>query len=104
MRIHEVATEKRSDARRAPYIARKNQPRTKKKEDMPFQPRFQMTYKELLSMSRMANKLRFPLKSDRNLGPRKETLCEFHKVFGHDVEHCITMGYQLAGLVKDMDS
>ena len=60
-----------------------------------------MTYKDLLSMPGMADKLRFPPKSDKNLGPRKETRWEFQKGFGHDVEHCITLGYQLEGLVKD---
>jgi len=49
----------------------------------------------------LGDKLRFPSKSDRNLGPRKEVWCEFHKAFGHDVEHCIALGYQLAGLIKD---
>jgi len=60
-----------------------------------------MTYKELLAMPGMADKLRFPLKSDRILGPRKEVWCKFHKAFGNDVEHCITLGYHLAGLIKD---
>ena len=49
----------------------------------------------------MAEKLRFPPKSNRNLGSRKEAWYEFHKGFGHDVEHCIALGYQLAGLIKD---
>ena len=49
----------------------------------------------------MADKLRFPPKSDRNLGPHKEVWCEFHKVFGHDMEHCIALGYQLGSLIKD---
>ena len=38
---------------------------------------------------------------NRNLGPRKEAWCEFHKGYDHDVEHCIALGYQLAGLIKD---
>ena len=101
LRVHKAAIEKRSDERRASYIARKNQPRTKAKEDLPFRPRFRITYKELLSIPGMADKLRFPPKSDRNLGSRNETWCEFHKGFGYDVEHCITLGYQLADLVKD---
>ena len=33
--------------------------------------------------------------------PRKDIWCEFHKGFGHDVEHCIALGYQLASLIKD---
>jgi len=60
-----------------------------------------MSYKELLAMLGMANQLRFPPKFDRNLGPHKGVWCDFHQAFGHDVEHCITLGYQLAGLVKD---
>jgi len=52
-------------------------------------------------MPGMVDKLRFPPKSDRNLGPRKEVWCEFHKAFRHDVEHYIPLGYQLAGLIKD---
>ena len=72
LRVHEAVTEKRSDARRAPYTTRKNQPRTKTRDDLPFRPKFRMTYKELLGMLEMAEKLRFPPKSDRNLGSRKE--------------------------------
>jgi len=49
----------------------------------------------------MAEKLRFPPKSDMNLGLRKKAWSEFHKGFGHDVELCIALGYQLAGLIKD---
>jgi len=60
-----------------------------------------MTYKELLSMPGMADKLRFLPKSDKKLRPWKETWCEFHKRFGNDVVHYITLSYQLASLVKD---
>jgi len=35
------------------------------------------------------------------LGPSKDSWCEFHKGCGHDVERCIALGYQLAGLVND---
>ena len=62
-----------------------------------------MTYKELLGMAGMAEKLRFPPKSDRNIGSRKEAWCEFRKGYDNDVEQCIALGYQLAGLIK-MDS
>jgi len=72
VRVHEVATEKRSDARRAPYAPKKSQPRTKAIDELPFWPKFRMTYKELLGMPGMTNKLRFPPKLDRNLGSRKE--------------------------------
>jgi len=58
-----------------------------------FRPKFRMTYKELLAMPGMADKLRFPPKYDRNLESRKEFWCKFHKAFGHNVEHCIALGY-----------
>jgi len=93
LRVHEVVTEKRSDARRAPYAPRKNQPMMKASDDLPFRPKFRMTYKELLGMPGMTEKLRFPLKSNKNLGLCKEAWCKFHKGFGHDMEHCITLGY-----------
>jgi len=101
MRVHEVVTRKRPDARRAPYAPRKNQTRSKAKDDLPFRPKFKMSYKELLAMLGMADQLRFPLKFYRNLGPHKGVWCDFHQAFGHDVENCIALGYQLAGLVKD---
>ena len=101
LRVHEAVIKKRSDARRTPFAPRKNQPRTKVRDDLPFRPKFQVTYKELLGMPGMAEKMRFPQKSDRNLGSRKEAWCEFHKGFEHNVEHCIALGYQLADLIKD---
>jgi len=94
MRVHEAVTEKRSNTRRAPYAPRKSQPRTKVGDNFPFRPKFRIPYKELLAMSGMADKLRFPLKSDRNLGPRKEVWCKFHKAFRHDVKHYTALGYQ----------
>ena len=67
LRVHEAVTEKRSDTRRAPYTPRKSQPRTKARDGLPFQPKFKMTYKELLAISGMADKIRFPSKYDRSL-------------------------------------
>jgi len=57
LRVHEVAIEKRSGARRAPYAPRKRQTRMKARDDLPFQPNL-----ELLGMPGMADKLRFPPK------------------------------------------
>jgi len=57
-----------------------------------------MTYNELLGILGMADKLIFNPKSDRNLGSHKEIWCEFHKGFGHDVEHYIALGYPVTWL------
>jgi len=48
----------------------------------------------------VAKKLRFPQKAYRNLGGRKDIWCEFHRGFGHDIERCMALGYQLAELLK----
>ena len=72
MRVHEAVTGKRLDTRRAPYAPRKNQARSKVKDNLSFLPKFRMSYMELLAMPGMAEQLRFPPKSDRNLGPHKE--------------------------------
>jgi len=49
----------------------------------------------------VADKLKFPNKTDRNLVSRRDVWCEFHKAFGHNVERCIALGHQLASLVKE---
>ena len=72
MRVHEAVIRKRSDTYRAPYAPRKNQTRLRAKDELPFRPKFKMSYKELMAMPGMEDQLRFPPKSDRNLGPRKE--------------------------------
>jgi len=51
-------------------------------------------------MPDIVSKLTFPPKTDKVLGPGKNTWCEFHKAFGHDVENCIVLGYQMSGLMK----
>ena len=97
----EVSTEKRSPTRHTPYALKKRHIRSKAKGDLPFRHKFKMTYKEMLAIPGMTDKLRFPPKTDRNLGPSKDTWCKFHKAFGHDVENCIALGYQLVGMVRD---
>jgi len=101
MRVHEAVTEKRLDTRRTPYVSRKNQSWSKAKDDLPFRPKFKNDLQGVAGYARYGRQVVVPPKSDRNLGPRKEIWCEFHKAFGHDVEHCITLGYQLVGRIKD---
>lgn len=45
------------------------------------------------------NKLQFSKKTDRRLGARKDTWCEFHRAHDHDTERCLALKYQLAKLV-----
>jgi len=64
-------------------------------------PKFHVSYKELIAIPVVAEKLRFPQKADRNLGGRKDIRCELHKGFGHGAERCMALGYQLAELLKE---
>ncbi|XP_068498191.1 uncharacterized protein [Phaseolus vulgaris] len=41
------------------------------------------------------------MKSDKILGPHKELWCEFHEAFGHHINNCLALGYQLDELVKN---
>ena len=49
----------------------------------------------------VANKLKSPLKTDKRLGPNKDTWCEFHQTFGHSLRNCLTLGFQLDKLVRN---
>jgi len=71
MRVHEVATEKRSPTRHAPYKSKKHQTRARTKGDLPCRHKFKMNYKKLITIPDVADKLKFPPKSNKNLGPSK---------------------------------
>jgi len=47
------------------------------------------------------DKLKFPQKTDRFLGSRRDIWCDFHRAYGHGIKRCITLSYQLANLVKE---
>jgi len=91
MRVHEAATEKRSPACQVPYEPKKHQTRARAKGDLPCRHKFKISLKEFIVIPDVADKLKLPPKSDKNLGLSRSTWCEFHKAFGH----------QLADLVKD---
>ena len=57
--------------------------------------------KDLIVVPNIANRLRPPVKSDKVLGPHKESWCEFHEAFGHHINNCLALGYQLDELVKN---
>ena len=48
---------------------------------------------ELLVIPAIAEKLESSSKTDKVLGPRKTTWCEFHKAYGHSVENCLALRY-----------
>ena len=56
--------------------------------------------KDLIIVPNIADRLRPPVKFDKILGPQKESWCEFHEAFGHHINNCLALGYQLDELVK----
>ena len=60
-----------------------------------------MELKDLIVVPNIADRLRPPVKSDKILGPHKESWCEFHEAFGHHINNCLALGYQLDELVKN---
>jgi len=84
--VNETSAEKRTHLRYVPYVGRKDEPKMKAREELIARPKFRVSYKELLSMLGVANKLKFPQKMDQNLGSRRDAWCEFHKAFEHNIE------------------
>jgi len=100
-RVNETSVEKRMDSRYIPYIAKRDEPKTKTREGSATKPKFRVSYKELLSMHGVADKLKFPQKIDWFLGSQRDAWREFHRAFRQNVERCIALGFQLATLVKE---
>jgi len=95
IRVHETATEKKSSARQTPYESKKNQSRSKSIDDQ-----VQGVVQGVARHARHSEQTDIPPKTDKVLGSGKNTWCEFHKAFKHDVENYIVLGYQLSGLMK----
>jgi len=57
--------------------------------------------KDLIAMPNIAERLRRPTKSEKVLGPRKDSWCEFHEAFGHHIDNFLSLGYQLDELVRN---
>jgi len=57
--------------------------------------------KDLIVVPNIADRLRPLVKSDKVLGPHKESWCEFHEAFGDHINNYLALGYQLDELVKN---
>ncbi|XP_068466335.1 uncharacterized protein [Phaseolus vulgaris] len=56
---------------------------------------------DLIAIPNIAARLKVPKKTtEKVLGPKPDAWCEFHKSFGHSINSCLALGYQLAELVK----
>ncbi|XP_068498361.1 uncharacterized protein [Phaseolus vulgaris] len=105
VRVHQAVTERKHFDRNRAYEPRRTQPKGRVEEgreaSKPPRHNFVMELKDLIAVPSIADRLRPPIKADRVLGPRKESRCEFHKAFGHHINNCLALGYQLDELVKN---
>ncbi|XP_068492103.1 uncharacterized protein [Phaseolus vulgaris] len=106
VRVNETTTGRKKQEGRRPYEARKPQPRGQAGGNRPARERarparydFVVELKDLIAVPNIAERLRRPTRTDKVLGPRKDSWCEFHKAFGHHINNCL-LGYQLDELVK----
>jgi len=81
-RSNKASAGKRMNPRYVPYVVKKEEPETRAREEATIRTRFQVSCKELLSMPGVADKLKFPQKTNHFLGSRREAWCEFHKDLG----------------------
>jgi len=73
MRVHEATTEKKAPGKQSPYETRKPLTRERTKEGAPTRHNFRMDLKELIVIPNVADRLKLPPKTDRRLGPNKDT-------------------------------
>jgi len=107
VRVNETTTGRKKPEGRRPYETRKPQPRGPEGGDRPARERarparynFVVELKDLIAVPNIAERLRRPAKTDKVLGPRKDSWCEFHEAFGHHIDNCLSLGYQLDELVR----
>ncbi|XP_068497885.1 uncharacterized protein [Phaseolus vulgaris] len=103
-RVMEAATGKRDQRMRHPYDPKKSKgkgPGRPRETNRPPRYEFVMGLADLIAIPNITARLKVPEKTtEKVLGPKPDTWCEFHKSFGHSINSCLALGYQLAELVK----
>jgi len=86
-------------------LARSSQPRGqaegRREGNRPLRHNFVVELKDLIVLPNITDRLRPPVISNKVLGSHKELWCEFHEAFGHHINNCLALGYQLDELVKN---
>ncbi|XP_068474811.1 uncharacterized protein [Phaseolus vulgaris] len=107
-RVNEAASGRKNQEKRRPYEVRRPQPRGRaegnrlaREGNRPIRHNFVVELKDLIAVPNIADRLRPPVKTDKVLGPHKNSWCEFHEAFGHHINNCLAMGHQLDELVKN---
>ena len=105
VRVHEATTERKNQDRKRTYETRRTLPRGRaegrREGNRPLRHNFVVELKDLIVVPNIADRLRPPVKFDKVLGSHKESWCKFHKAFGHHINNCLALGYQLDELVNN---
>ena len=103
-RVLETAAAKKDQRTRHPYDPKKNKgkgPGRRREFNRAPRYKFVMGLADLIAITNIAARLKAPEKvSDKVLGPKPNAWCEFHQSFGHSLDSCLALGYQLDDLVK----
>ena len=102
--VMEAAAGKKDQRVYHPYDPRKNKGKGEgrpRESNRPPRYEFVMGLADLIAIPNIAARLKVPEEtSDKVLGPKPDMWCEFHKGFGHSINSCLSLGHQLAELVK----
>jgi len=106
--INEATTGRKNQDRKRPYEARRPQTRGRaegnrqaREGNRPLRHNFVVELKDLIAVPNIPDRLRPPVKTDKVLGPHKDSWCEFHEAFGHHINNCLALGHQLDELVQN---
>jgi len=94
-RVNEVATRRKNQDRKCPYEARGRAEgnRLAREGNRPLRNNFVVELKDLIAVPNITDRLRPPVKTDKVLGPHKDSRCEFHQAFGHHINNCLALGH-----------
>ena len=103
-RVMEAASGKKDQRMHHPYDRKKSKgkgPGRPRESNRPPRYEFVMGLADQIAIPNIAARLKVPEKTtNKVLGPKPDAWCEFHKSFGHSINSCLALGYQLAELVK----
>jgi len=88
------------EKKRAGKPYERTQAGTRARRDLPPKHNFRVNLKELIAIPNIATRLKVPTKTDKKMGPNKNSWCEFHQANGHYIRNCLALAHQLDELVK----
>ena len=91
LRLYETTTEMKAPVKQQPY--QRCNTRGRGRDNVPPRHDFIVELKDLIAIPNIAERLKVPPKTDKRLGPNKNTWCEFHQAYGHPIRNCLALGH-----------